>query len=168
MSWMHVKCLNTDPEFWGMKNTSVSYSDFNEKHFESVLKRCGRFLKNLDFDNCKVNKNIVDLIRRECPNLKNIDFDDCYQIYKKNDIEDIKPIFNKVKKFNAEFQCKVTDKDLKNLFSTNDKLEYLNLNFCRKVYTSTFLDALPYETLKELIIYSYIPLNRIFQVSITF
>ena len=167
MSWTHMKFLNDDPDLWGMTLGDFNYKEYN-KNFESVIKICGRFLTHIDLSKF-LNQGVLNLIKTECPNVQNIDFNDCYYwVNKKNDIEDIKPIFNKVRKFKANFRFRVTDEDLKIFFSMNDKLEYLNLCLDRDLSTFTFLDALPHKTLRELIIHADIPLHIISHVSFTF
>ena len=164
---MYSKSLNDDPEFWGIKS-EMSPSVISI-YFEKLLKKCGRFLTHLVLDNCAmVKSNIVNLLIRECPNLQDINFND-HDIHDDNInyfIEDIKPVFHKVKNFHCGFDYKVTDEDLKKLFSINDKLEYLNLRLTEDIYTFTFLDALPNETIRELIVNSDIPLHRIVYVSL--
>ena len=164
MSWMYFKSLNDDPELWGIKKTPLS--NFTTC-FKRVLKRCGRFLTHLVFETCKVNNDIVNLVRRECPNLQDIDFSND-SITNKNYIQDIKSIFDKAKKCIFAFDFKVTDEDLKTLFSLNDKLEYLDIYFIEDSHSFTFLNELPHETIRELIIFSDISLNRIIQVSLMY
>ena len=162
MSWNHLKSLNEDPKTWGIGKN-------NAGDFESVLKRCGRFLTHLVLDNYYINDDDVDLIRRECPNLKYIDISEQQNFANKRDIANIKPIFDKVRRISCIIEKGVTDGNLSNLFSTNDKLEYLEISIWKKFRSFTFLDALSHETIRELKIESEnVSFDRICQVSLAF
>lgn len=158
-----------------MKSNVVSDSHF-EYMFENLLKICGRFLKELDFssdfipgDDNRLNERTVSSILKLCPNLQSIDIGNlCFQ--EEIPIETIKPIFSKVKKFHCTIgidEYVVSDDDLKNLFLLNEKLESLEIS-CYESMSGNFLEGLPRETLRELIINSSncIHIDTICRVSI--
>ena len=175
MSWYHVKSLNTDTCSWGMTNKHKRKIHFNIM-FESVLKRCGRFLKNLVFGKYWIAKwmdqPIVNAIIKECPNLQNIE-GGCQNFRNKSDIEIIKPIFHKLKNCYCSLSTlsnNINDEDLKSLFVRNQKLERLAICSNKKTIDGSFLSALPSETIKELVFEdaNYIKLHKICQVSTCF
>ena len=123
-SWSDLKSLNVNPVSWGVRK-KISHSDFKIM-LESALKRCGRFLMHLVFDVgiYKVDNDILNLVRRECPNLQDIELTN-HQSYNPNDVQAVKSVFDKVKKFKCSFEDEVTVGDLEDLFSVNEKLECL-------------------------------------------
>ena len=172
MSWNSVKTLNTHPETWGMWKRDYFKTRRHQIMLKNILKRCGRFLTYIVYDKGYnyerlLNKNIVSLIKKSCPNLQVIDIPSqrCRDI---NDIRTIVPIFDKVKKF--EIMClNIVDNDnLKYLFSLNNQLESLNITFKITIHTN-FLDVLPHKTMKELEINGKgIRFSTIHHVSLTF
>ena len=166
ISWVYLKSVSDDPKTWGIKKMSPIDYIIN---FRILLKRCGRFLKHLILDTYDVNRDIVNLISKECPNLKDIDLLNYKYFDFENFIAVIKPIFNKVKKFSCCFGYGIKDKDLKSLFSTNKKLEYLEILWSPSDFDTTFFYVLPQETMRELIIVTKdIPFRRVCRVSLIF
>ena len=169
MSWMHLKTLSDDTKNWGIKKKKND--DTFIIMFESVLKRCGGFLTHLIFDASYMEKDIhiANLIKTECPNLQDIDLRLKSSVYL-GDIKAIKPIFCNVREFAYKIEKKVTDGDLGDLFSMNDKLEHLHLDFDSNegIFANTLSNALLHETIRELSICSEaIPFHSICNVSYT-
>ena len=145
----------------------ISKSDFRII-FKKILERCGRFLKYLVFEVSIVDKDIVDSVTRNCPHLQDIDLIKLQYYFGEDSLSSLKPIFDKVKKFNCAIGWGVTDGDLQTLFAMNKKLESLQIYSWTDPDTYTFLDELPCETLREFTIKSKVPFQRICQVSLTF
>ena len=122
--------------------------------FQSLLKKCGRFLSKLVVNRAEgdnVDNEILHTIRRECPNIQEIDIG-LHEIRGKNDIETIKPIFSKLKKFYLSIDKRdIFDEDLIELFKLNKNIEVLDL-FLNKRLTIDILYALPCETIRELLL----------------
>ena len=135
MSWTDFSSLSSNPENWGMKKRLLS-GPFKIA-FECVLRRCGRFLKHLVFDDyfvdIYIDSDIIKFVRRECPNLQDIHVKRCKCIMNREEIRNIKPIFNKVTKFNCTFE-KLGLRDLDDLFSVNDKLIELKIETTRILF----------------------------------
>ena len=174
-SWDNLNSLNTDTRDWGMKK---KINDKNFKTiFSNILDRCGNFLTHLEilsadspYDYVKVDLPISNIIVAKCPNIQDIDIE--YSILadyvRSEEVETIKPIFDKVKKFRCSFRNIIDKKCVEDLFSLNNKMESLDISF-REGTDVTVLNALPYKTMRELTIgfYSYdIPFYQIFQVSL--
>ena len=96
-----------------------------------------------------VDEEFIDMIKKYCPNIQYIDIKDSYT-FNKITIDRVKPIFNLLRTFNCSLSG-MTNEDSKYLFSLNKKLEYLVID-CDKYSTGRFLDVLPGETLRELIL----------------
>ena len=135
--------------------------------FEKILQRCGRFLKYLVFNGYDIDNDIAVSVKRNCPHLQDIDLIN-HKYYDKDILLVLKPIFDKVKKFNCAIMDEVTDRELHTLFSMNNKLESLQIFSWMDPDTYTFWDELPCETLREFMIESDEPLQRICHVSLTF
>ena len=91
--------------------------------------------------------------------------DDCPE----DDFVVFKPIFDKVKKFIIVFDATGMERTLHSLFSMNDRLEFVYIALNGDVDTYTFLDRLPYKTIREFGIDSRdIPFDKICDVSLTF
>ena len=163
MCWANLESLNDNPQTWGIKRTHFENSKIM---FEGVLKRCGRFLTHLVLDTLEVYSDIVNLVRRECPRLQDIDIINRQSFH---NVEILKSIFNKVQKFSCIIVYQDAEGTLKDLLSTNNKLEHLELYFPIEIFSFNFLEVLPQETIKELIIESLnISFNRICRVSLNF
>ena len=147
LSWHHIKSINDDIQTWGMKKKD-KLKRFKIM-FESLLRRCGRYLQHVDLECFKVNDQIVDIVKRECCNVQQINMG--YQaVTSKNEIEMIKPIFKYFKKFELTLgNSDIDNEDLKNLLSLNEKLEHFDISDEGRI-TLNVLDALPSETIKEL------------------
>ena len=156
MSWHTLKSLNSCTKTWGLKKRIVG-EDF-KVIFEILLKRCGRFLWHLVFDGAmhysndvEIENQILEIITNECQNVKRIEIG--YKLLKdRNDFEAIKPIFNKLTKFGFQIgEFDITDKDLKDLFESNRKLECLEIRCHSNLkITAAVLYSLPCETIETL------------------
>ena len=74
-SWSKLKKLNVYPEILGLKHDK----ELNEYIVEEVLKRCGKYLKEISstyFDNDEIGYDCSFMIAKYCKNLKSID---CYK-----------------------------------------------------------------------------------------
>ena len=169
-SWRNLKSLKSDTETWGMEDNVDDKFKF-KIIFGKVLKRCGKFLSELifeEFEGEKVDREIIQMIIRECPNLKNLDVGS--QIFNKKSgksLEMLKPIFHRLKKcdFILDNKDDINDNHLKELFLLNQKMEDVKIS-CNDKINGSFIYGLPCETLKELFIsQSDIPLHKIFNVS---
>ena len=135
-----MESLNSDLKSWGMKEDIELYEDF-KSIFRSVLKRCGRYLIDLSFDENgrsevhTLDNEIVDMIVEECPKLKNIDVG--YQEFSsKSEIEIIKRIFTKFKKLNCSLDVTIffiEEEFLKALFLSNKILENVTVHLSKYV-----------------------------------
>ena len=145
---------------------------YNSKNFKimfvDVLKRCGKFLTRLVINLSTVDSEILNLLKKKCPNLQDIDIIFRQDLKNKKDVETLKPIFDKVNCFNCLIGKEIRDKDLKCLFSRNNKL------VCFRIYlhykeTCTYFESLPHETIRELQIWSIgTSFDRICDVSLIF
>ena len=159
-----------NPENFGVKKIEVRKAEFLSK-LESVLEKCGLFVTNIDFDQCydsTINKELVDIITRKCPNLQEIDVG--FQNFEINNrIDVLMPIFDKLKRFDCafdEYDKATNDKDLGNLLLLNEKLEFFSIS-SNNILNGNFLNAIRGESMKELIITfgRNIPFHTICRVS---
>ena len=108
---------------------------------------------------------MLDFVATECLHLESIDIGK--QDIDKVMFEAIEPIFDKFKKCKFTFTRYVDEQKLENLFSRNNQLEHLEIERSCGLF-GFFLDALPFETIKELHLHSAanIPFDSICQVNI--
>ena len=155
MSWYHLKSLDTRD--WQSILDKKDNNDNLNIIFKNVLKRCGRFLAHLQVDipyQSKWDSEIVDMILKECTNLKDVDIG--YQTFiSQDDIEVIKPIFDKVTKLYCSIdESDIKDEDLEGLFTINKKLEHFEMITNEKV-TSNVLNVLPCDTIRNLALHTF-------------
>ena len=169
-SWSCLKSLDTDVKTWGI-NKNI-YGDGYKMIFESLLKRCGRYLTKLivdsysDSQKCiKVDNHIVNMIRRYCLYLQEINIG-FRSFESKDEVETIKPIFNKMKKIECIFWYNVSNEELKEFFSLNSQLEYLSIYLEMTMLDMDFFDTLPQTITKLTIRMRNVPLHRICHVSL--
>ena len=78
-----IKKLRLSPKYLGLKTygTSHQFPEINEYVIESILKRCGRYLSNIDLvsnslnhliDNKKIYPCWLTIVAKYCPNVKSI------------------------------------------------------------------------------------------------
>ena len=174
MLWSNVKSLNCDTRIWGINKEFESNSQqINIIMFESALKRCGKYLTNLNAAGYGAwDSKMTNIIEEECPNLQNIEIG--HQSLKKITVAALLPIFSRLKKLDVRSEHSNEDPNddnkLKNLLSSNEKLEYFSI-ILEHPLNGSFLSDIPC-TLKELIITcsceSRIQLDTICHVSYCF
>ena len=177
MTWSSVKELDADTKTWGMRKRlfdTCDNEDFKRgaKVFESILNRCGQFLKQICFyrdDFCAMDAPTMDMIAKKCPKAY-IDID--IQFFYKETVKILQPVSSIIRRLYCKLRREeINDKVLKGLFSKTKNLEILDLCVHDGNVIGTFLNSLPRGTIKELLLFEgmvAMPLDRIFRVSISF
>ena len=136
---------------------------------KAILERAGRYLIVIKFikaDFDPLNESICNMITEECPNLHLVEIGK--QRLDMQLLPTLKIIFSKIKKFEVHTMFSVQDENLEELFKLNKRLEHLSIRF-HSTIKGTFLNSLPHDTLKELIIInSYVAIDKIHEVSMYF
>ena len=92
------------------------------------------------------------MLLKECPNLKDVEIGHL-TFESQNDIEIIKPIFDKVTKLNLSInESDINDEDLKGLLAINKQLEYFDVSNSNEKITANVLHALPCGTIRKLVL----------------
>ena len=147
-----MKKLSFSPKKWEIKNEITK--ELEIQILEKILKKCGRFLKELVIDkNLKLEMNIdvASKILKQCDKLENVDLG-YYQFNKRSDLLATKAFVHKFKKMHCTFYPgaeDANDDDLKNLLMLNKTLESLTINPSCNM-NGDFLSALPSKTIKKL------------------
>ena len=139
------------PEIPIQDHNAVTNDSKDKSYFENYLKENGKSLQSLRLTEYgQWDEEILDLVLKECPNLQEVEIG--YQYLTKKSIEALKPVFDKIRKLQCSIlKDDVDDEDLKNLFLKNEILEHLTI-MTNRIVKGTFLDSLPRETMKELVV----------------